>query len=210
MSCVVRLDAFEQLASVIGSMVPELAGNICAWPSEPTHRLGTTSLAINPTRFRYQAAQAGVLATPDYATQIEVVGQHQVDIELRLNAPTMRQRAILEDKVLQVFTSQELSPGILSFTMSGCWSAVAAFQLSGEDWAGERVFDKKWYTTIDITGFIPALVTRGGVYTIEQLRLGLMHDATGELDATRTPATFLTDDDIEVAQVEEDGTYSVI
>jgi hypothetical protein len=96
---------------------------------------------------------------------------------------------------------QELSPGVLLTVLPNCWDAVVAWELEDEEWEDEKNFDKKWYTTISITGQLPALVNRRNVPTIEQISLGWTEDFTQEINSE----TFDSNEAVEILEITEDG-----
>ena len=72
-----------------------------------------------------------------------------------------------------------------------------------DEWRDDLAFDSEFYSLIRAVGTIPALVTRRGAYTIEQLQLGLHLTPTpGTLPATFAPP------EVEVVLINTDGTIS--
>ncbi len=203
---VLRLKALDKLQECIEEAIPELVGRICAGPSEANHRLTFPSLSITPISFKYQPNQAKPHHNATHSTVIMEVGKHEADVQLRVGASTHRERVILEDKILQLFLEQELAPGILVTPIADCWDAHVVWELEDEEWEDEKAFDSKWYTTISITGQIPALVTRKDAYTIEQLQLGLIEDFTTTLNSS----TINTTAGVEVVQINQDGSIGPV
>jgi hypothetical protein len=205
---VISIHAFQVLADYLASAIPELAGHICPFPAEPGHLLGSESLGIEPISFKYFPNQAQEMAEVSFDTSIERVGHHEVDCLLRLNAPTARRRAILASKITEVFLSQDLSPGVLTLPIPQVYDVRVAWEFTREEWESERVFDKKWYSTLTILAQIPALVTRGGIFTIDQLQLAIYEDPSADLDTTITPETFSSD--LDVVDISETGVLSPV
>lgn len=204
---IIRIAAFDLLAEFIQANVPALS-EVCGMQADPETRELDDSLGITPTRWKYNPNQAKQIASATYDTVVEEVGWHDVDVELKLRTETPYWRSVLEHRIVDLFLKQELSPGVISMPVPKCWNANIAWELGGEEWEPERVFDKQWYSTLTINGQIPALVTRGGVYTIDQLKLGLYEDPSSDLDTAVTVDTFDTKVDIERYEIEQDGTFT--
>lgn len=207
---VLRLQALDALAACIGDFAPSLRGKIQPGPAESGKRLCFPNLAIIPVRFRFfpdQEAEVGELTgVPPQGlppnTALLNVGRHEGTIQLRLGAMTHRQRAQLEEEILAAFLSREGSPGVLVTVVPTCHNATVAWELDTDEWENERAFDKKWYSVLTVAAQLPALVTRGSVYTIEELRLALTEDLS-------TPISDLPATAIETVDIAEDGTISV-
>lgn len=207
---VLRLEALNQLSECITNQIPELRGAVCAGPAESNHRLEFPSLSITPIRFKYfpdQAAEIGDLNGTDPQgghlpnTVLLNVGRHEGTIQLRLGAKTNRQRATLEQKILDVFLMRPGSPGILVTSVPQCHNATVAWELDADEWESEMAFNKKWYSIMVVACQLPALITRGSVHTIEEIRLTLTDDLSTEI--TQVPA-----DAQETVSVAIDGTLT--
>jgi hypothetical protein len=204
---VLRYEALILLAKCIGDAVPAIRGKICAGPAESPKRLGFPHLSINPIKFKYfpdQAAEPVELGDPDTTEHARGkvllnVGRHEGLIQLRLGAQTARLRAELEEKILAVFLGREGSPGVLVTPIPKCHNATVAWELDGDEWENEKAFDKKWYSIMTVMAQLPALVTRGSVYSIEELRLTLTEDLS-------TPIESVPAEEQETVQISEDGT----
>jgi hypothetical protein len=197
------------LAECIEDRVPALRNKICKGPAESPKKLGFPSLAIIPVKFRffpdqaaeiYQLTGRSVEGHPP-GTVLLNVGRHEGTIQLRLGATTARQRAELEEAVLQVFLERPGSPGVLVTPIPQCHNAIVAWELDTDEWENERAFDKKWYSIMTVAAQLPAFVTRGSVHTIEELRLTLTDDLSS--DITSVPA-----DQQETVAIAEDGTLT--
>jgi hypothetical protein len=201
---IIQLDAFQALADYLESEIPELAGKVAAHPLDPNVQMPMESVGIEPNVFKFHPDQAEFVASVSFDTIIESVGYHEVDCRLMLVAPTARKRAVLAEKVVNAFLSPELSPGVIALSIPQAYSQIVTWELVSYEWEPERVFDKKWYSTLDIKANIPALVTRGGVYTIEELRIAIYHDTSEDLD------TVVNFDDLEVIFISEDGEIAPV
>jgi hypothetical protein len=199
---ILRLKALTQLAECITNLVPSLKGKICAGPAEAPHRLAFPHLAINPVRFQYFPDQAAEVK-PLGATQVLLnVGRIEGTVQLRLGARTHVQRATLEEQILEVFLQRPGSPGVLVTKVPQCHDAIVAWELDTHTWANEKAFDKKWYSIMTVAAQLPALVTRGSVHTLEEIRLTLTEDLS-------TPITQVPADEQETVSVQPDGSITV-
>lgn len=106
------------------------------------------------------------------------VGHFEPLLQLRLGAPTHRQRVDLGEQVLGAFLGTGFRPGILVTPLPSCFDTVAAWELDDEGWSDEAAFDKKFWSVITATGWIPALV-RTPTYQITDLRLAFAQDMAG-------------------------------
>jgi len=206
---VLRYEALRLLAACISDAVPALRGKICAGPAESPKKLTFPSLSLLPVSFKFmpdQAAEPYQLGDPDTTVHVDGkvllnVGRHEGLIQLRLGAQTARLRAELEEQILAVFLGRPGSPGVLVTAVPQCHNATVAWELDTDEWVNERAFDKKWYSLMTITAQLPALVTRGSVYTIEELRITLTDDLS--LPIAQVPA-----DQQETIDVAQDGTIT--
>jgi len=206
---ILRLEALNELAQCIAERIPALKGRICAGPAESPHRLQFPSLVIDPVRFRYfpdQAAEPTELSEPAPTgippkTVLLNVGRHEGTVQLRLGAGTKRLRAELEQKILNLFLEREGAPGVLVMTVPQCHNALIAWELDTDEWENEKAFDKKWYSVLTVAAQIPALVTRGSVHTIEEIRLTLTEDLQAPISDVPASAQ-------ETVTISTDGTVS--
>jgi len=178
MSTSMRIEALRVLAQTIGGRIPELADSICPWPTPPNHKLKFPSLAIIPVSWTYYPDQAEEVAfDPDPDTALMNVGRHEAIIQLRLAHASPVPRAVLEEKILDIFLSTPFHPGVLltpvdAVPRRGEWNA--AWELDDTEWHDENAFDQEFWSFIAITGIIPALVERAPAPRITDLRLALV------------------------------------
>ena len=206
---IVRLEALRGLKARIECKVPELVGAICVGQADSAEDLVFPSLNIDPVRWRYNPHQAQDVrdAAPDRI--VSNVGYHNATIQLRINAKNSYERADLEQKVLDLFLSNELRPGILLTNIVSCPDLadfVAAWEFDEDEWEDGGAFSNQFESVLAINGVIPALVTYGSVHTIEQLLLGITHD----MSTVFTAVTFDTSADVEVVEINQDGTITAV
>lgn len=205
---VIRLEALRQLAAKIRCEVAEFV-SACIGQADPSRRETFPSLSIQPGPWIYNPHQADEHHDPAPDRVVMNVGYHEGTIELRIGAATSYQRALLEQKVLDVFLGTPLKPGVLLTPVLACPALgdfTAAWTLEEDRWIEEFAFDNDWYSQISVIGVVPALVTRKNSHTIEQLQLGLTEDFGVAVDEN----TFNTTQGIEVVQVNQDGTISPV
>jgi len=200
---VVRIEALRGLLRAIKCAVPELEARICPGQAPPDKERVWPHLNVDLGRLRYAPDQASDHHDPGGDRLVVNVGHHQGPALLRLGAQTLGQRYELEQKLLDLFLSQD-APGILITPITsapelGTW--VVEWMLDDDEWQDDRAFDRQFFSVITLTVTIPALVTRCGVHTINDLRLGL-----ADLGAVATPSTFGSA--AEVVRINDDGTLT--
>lgn len=205
---IIRLSALEALRNKIALDAPGLEGNICVGQADPGEELEFPSLAIKPIRWTYDPHQADefFVSAPDRV--VVDVGAHEAEVQLILGAKTAFKRYELEQEVIDIFLGTPMQPGILNTPVIDCKDKlgefVASWELETDQWGNEAAFDQEFFSTIIVTGIIPALVTRRQAYRIEQLQLGLSEDFNVVVDET----TFNTLPQIDVVKVNQDGTFT--
>lgn len=200
---VVRLEALRALANTLAACLPQLEVGVCVGQRPYGSVQGWPNISVYPFRWTYTPHQALEVYEPAPDTVIMDVGHHTASVQVRIGAATAGERYELEQAFLDVFLGTPLKPGVLITRVTACENLgpfVAAWTLDDDDWDDERAFDSEYYSTITLTGVIPALVTRRGAYTIEQLQLGITPDLT---QTDMDPPT-------QVVQVNEDGTISAV
>lgn len=206
MTCVVRHESLHALAEYVACNIPELDGQICVGQADPGHRQTFPSLAIDPVRWAYFPDQAAEVSSPAFDRVIHNVGRHESVVQLRIGAATVGERRELEQRVLDLFLSTPLHPGVVLVTVRRCEAVgpfVASFTLDEDEWQDEMVFDGKAYSVVTATAIVPALATRLDAFPMNELEIGLSQSLESESIDADFPA------DAEVVAVEEDGTVSV-
>lgn len=198
---VIRSHAMKLLAECIALYVPELKGKIGAGPCEAPQQRQWPHLNIWPIRFTYHPDQAAWHKDLGPSRAVMNVGRHEGIVQLRLGANTHERRLDLEEKVLSVFLRTPGRPGVLVTPVPDCHDATVAWELDTDEWENELAFSKKWFSILAVLVQIPALVTRDGAYSMEELRLTLTSDLTTPIDDV--PAS-----QQETAELLEDGTVT--
>lgn len=197
---VIRIRVLEALASVIGRCVPELEGHICAGPAEGTHKLEWPHLVITAASWAFKPNQDGdVWQDLGPSRAVFNVGHHSCLLQLRLGASSANKRAALEHAVSQVFISQPMRPGVLVVTLPDIHCAVVAYEFDSTEWHDENAFDKAWYSIAVVEAQVPALVERGGVYTLEEIRSSFTEDVTTD------PGSDISADALFTVGIDENG-----
>jgi len=206
---IIRLEALRGLELAITCAIPELEGRVCVGQAPAGHPLGFPSLQIDPRRWTYFPDQALETYEPAPNAVVMNVGRHQADITIRIGASNLYKRYELEQKLLDLFLSTPLHPGVLFAQVTACEALgpfTAAWELDTDEWRDEKAFDKEFYSNVTVLGIIPALVTRRDAYTIDQLQLGLNITPT-PTDGNLPP---FTPPGVEVVQVNSDGTITPV
>jgi len=198
---VVRLEAMRMLESAIEQHVPRLRGRVVPWPQPPGQKLKLASIALILVRTHFNPEQATEVYEPSPDEVVMRVGMHELTVQMRLTAATLPERAALEEQVLDLWLSSIGRPGILLTPVVSCprfGSITCAWELEDATWEDEMAFDEKWWTTMVVTGQVPALVTRGEAPKMRDLQLGF---------TTAGPGHQFSDPAVEVVRVQEDGTF---
>lgn len=204
MAGIIRIRAIEVLVDLLEKQCPELMGRIHAGAVEHPHRQSSPCLVVSPTdAYEFHPDQDGniVYAPEGGTTAVFKVGRHEAVIQLRLLTKTSRERYRFEDRLSQLFIGSRHRPGVVVVTIPDCWNAVIAYELEETMWKNEFAFDKEWFSILEVTMQIPALVERGGMYDIEDLRSCFTEDV--DSDFADIPSTV-----IDCVQVAADGTIT--
>lgn len=226
---VVRVMALEQLATVLTTAIPELAGHVCIGTPMDNHEQVLPSMAITwAGALAYDSAIEEDLAVlpvdGDHPVKRGVfnVGAHEGMVQIRVLAGTPRKRDALCEAVVGVFLAQTNEwgyprPGVIATQVTDAdiipW--LASFELEDDQWVNVLAFERQHEGLVQATGIVPALVVRTvtdpstspatGIYTIEDLRLGLTHDLATSYDAdTMQPPA------VEVVRINQDGTITTL
>lgn len=196
---VIRIAALQRLADQIQACVPELRGKVCGGAAEAPHTLSFPNLAIFGVRFRYFPDQAALHCESGPSRATMNVGRVEGTVQLRLGAQTSSRRYELEQKLMEnVFWADIERPGVVVFKLPEHHDAVIAFELDTDEWIDEKAFEKKWYSLMTVALQLPALVTKGSIYSLEEVRLALTEDLT-------TPIVSVPADEIEAVSISESG-----
>lgn len=205
---VLKLEGLRGLKTLIECDVPELDDKVCVDQAGAGHKLSFPNLSITQNRSRYFPDQEEESFEPSPNSVVLNVGRHVQDIVLKLGAATTFERAELEQKILNLFLVTDGHPGILFTQLTACENLgpfVASWELEEEDWQNEKAFDRQLYSELKITGILPALVTRRGVYNMNQLQIGWQIGV--DVDPTADPPLFA---DTTIITINEDGTFTTL
>ena len=213
MRAVVRLEALTGLGAYIEAAIPELRGHIEIVQVPPEQPMTFPSLAIVGSRFRYSNSQEDeardedeVAIQPDGTSLVVNLGAWETTVQLRLACATIADRFALQESLTELFLQREGAPGVLCTTVTACpalGNILATWTLNDSEWEDDKAFSSQHWAVLDIDGTIPVLVTRRGIYSLDDLRLGMSHDFT----LPRTSAAF---DTIPVVKINEDGSVTRI
>jgi hypothetical protein len=190
----VRTHAMQQLIAALELACPDLAGRI-AVEADRDEKMAWPKLGLRVVRAPFRPYDRRKVLRVGGDTVFDV-GHFEPLLQLRLGAPTHRQRVDLGEQVLGAFLGTGYRPGVLVTELPGCFNTVAAWELDDESWTDETAFDRKWWSVMTATGWIPALV-RTPTYQITDLRLAFTQDMTP------APPT-------ETVSIAEDGTITKV
>jgi hypothetical protein len=163
----VRTLAYQKLVAALEAACPELTGRVSV-EAHRDERMAWPKLGILVTSAPFRMSERRIHTALTGETVYDV-GHFEPRVQLRLGAPTHRQRVDLGEKLLGAFMDPS-RPGILVTTVPEVYSATCAWELDGEDWQDEFAFENKRWSVMTCTGFIPALV-RTPTVEISDLRL---------------------------------------
>jgi hypothetical protein len=176
---IVRLEALRLLGAQIAAGVPELAENVRIVQVPPEQALKFPELVVIGSHFRRVNEQESDHEKPTSSTLCVCVGHWDVTVQLRLAHATKGQRDELSEEITQCFDQRPGAPGVLVSRVVACPDVgpfYASWDLDNADWDDEMAFSSQYWSTCTLTGWIPALVTRQGVYNLDHLYLGLTND----------------------------------
>lgn len=171
---VLRLEALRQLELAIEAAVPALRNRVTRWAPRQTPSF--PGLELIPSKFTYHPDQARAVHRSSPGEVVYNVGRHEGIVQLRLAGQDPEMRAEVEQLLLDLFTGSKGHPGALITpvtTVPGLGAATCVWELEEEDWDDANGWTAGFWSTLTITAQIPALVTRGGTFTIRTLKLAL-------------------------------------
>lgn len=205
---IVKLEAFRSLKAHIEAAIPELRDKVVTVQTPPDQHLKFPSLAIVAGgSFRHSFAQEDIVALPTNHSAVVCVGAWETTVQLRLACATEFSRFDYEERLSDLFFQREDSPGLILTQVTACpqlGDILASWDLGNSSWDEEYAFSAQEWAVLTIQATIPALALREGVYTIDDLRLGL----TGDFSIATTSAAFDTLPNL--VQVNEDGTITTL
>ena len=212
MRAVVRLEALKSLGAAIELGISELRDHVEIVQVPPEQKLTFPSLALVGSKYRYtpfQEAEAtddtGDTIEPDESSLVVSLGCWETTVQMRLACATLADRYALEESLTELWMQREGAPGVLCTTVTACpllGNVLASWTLNDSDWTDDMAFSSQHWAVAEIEGVIPVLVTRRGVYSLDELRLGLTNDFT----IPATSAGF--DTVVPVVKINENGTVT--
>lgn len=204
---VVRIEALKALGAVIEAAVPALVGRvkIGQQPAGVEQIYPTLTLELGTLKYQpFDEYEHATIGDPSDGNVVFNVGEWGGPLLMRLVATTVGERYELEDKITNVFLAQELRRGVRVVQVTAnpeLSNWLAAFELESTQWVDSEAFDRKLGSLLVMNAQLPALVTRAGVYEIDELVLGITSDfTTAFTTATMVPPG------VELVQINEDGT----
>lgn len=202
---IVRLEVMKALQAVIAAAAPGL--EMVVGPPNAERKVCFPSLAIHPTRFRFDGGQESHYFSPDSSHEVVHVGTHEATLQLRLLTATPGERYALEEKLINMFFATEGHPGVLLTLVPALNAQFGSFQVAWEleddEWADEKAYADILGSVITVTAIVPALATRAGVYNQDELFLAFSE----EMLRPFTTGTLLPPL-VEVIEINEDGSIS--
>jgi hypothetical protein len=128
------------------------------------------------------------------------VGQWSGMVQLRLGARSPKERVILEQAIVDVFSAER---GVISMPVPKCANARHTWMMGDTSWNDERIFDRALFSELDLIASHPILVELRGVRRIEHLRLRFTEDMF-------TDFASIPDGTIETFDVNADGSITRI
>jgi hypothetical protein len=216
MSEVIRLDALEALHARIETSIPDLAqyrtpggamrSRISVSQTPPDRKAPLPSMAIVPSRFRLETNQESIHSEPDPDTAVINCGRWRTSVQLRLVATNAPERERLEELVTALFFAREDAPGVLLTRVAdaerGDWTA--SWTIDDGEWNDEAVMGSALWSVLTVDATIPLLVRRAGIFTIDQLLVGITSNFTAAVAAD----PFTSRPGLAVYQVASDGSIS--
>lgn len=187
-ACVVRLDVLEAFTALVEREIPQLAGRTCAGQAPSNEDEQIPNLSIEPTRWAYQMDQQDQHAVLPGNTVVYNVGNHEAGCVISIIAASPRQRAKLEQLVIDLFLAGEHPltgmplPGTIVFTVGDCpavslWSC--SLELDSDEWIEGGALDRRYEARLMVTATVPALSVKRPVYSIAELILGVQAGPVG-------------------------------
>lgn len=204
---IVRLEALRLLGDQIARGVPELAENVRIVQVPPEQAVKFPELVAIGSNYRRINEKSDEHSRPTDSTLCMCVGHWEVTVQLRLAHATKGQRDELSEKITQCFDQREGAPGVLVSRVVTCLDVgpfYASWDMDNASWDDEMAFSSQYWSTTTLTGWIPALVIRDGIYNLDHLQLGLTRDFS-------IPATSAGFETIpRIVEINPDGTVTPV
>lgn len=175
----------DSVAAYLANNVVGLAGRVTAVQEGPEKISEFPSVALLPSLFTFNACDPDMVSGDDDTDSPLVidVGEFEGMVEMQLYAKSKPERELFEQRILDLFLSQEGSPGTLyvqcpTLTINGqvtLYGPEVKVRLDNAEWLEEFSFEARRYSFLDITYAFPALTARD-VPSIDTLILALTDD----------------------------------
>lgn len=184
------------IASYLASNVTGLADRVSAVQEGPEKIAEFPSVALLPSTFVFNPSDYDEVYNNDDAGDLPLVidvGEFEGLLELQLYAKSKPERELYEQRIMDLFLSQEGSPGTLfitlpTLTINGVvtlYEPEIKVRLDNEEWNEEMSFEAKRYSFLDLQVAFPALTSRD-VPTIEDLQVVFEQIADNEVFEVET------------------------
>lgn len=181
------------IANYLAANVTGLSGLVSDKKEGPDKQTAFPSAALETDSFRFVPEDPDEVywdEDTDDGKLVLSVGEFEGSGEIRLYCKTVPERELYEQRILDLFLSQQGSPGTLyittpQLTVNGyvaLHTVEIKVRLESEEWQEEFAFENRRYSFMDISFAYPALTTRDAA-TIESIQLALA-GLTGDADET--------------------------
>lgn len=204
----IKESACVALANFLEESIPSIEGKVFYQAADEEELAKFPSVVILPNTMKFTPWIEDELDDSDPTRLIASVGDFEGTVEIRVYAKSPRERAKIEQRIVDTFLAREGAPGVivaqtepLDMHVAGggeevtLYSASVAYTLSDETWHEERVFDKKRFDYMEIEMIFPALVARN-VYDIDTLEVAIAFD----LNASTADEVVIVNDDGSLTQ----------
>jgi hypothetical protein len=195
----------QAIATYIASNVTGLQGRVSAVQEGPEKVSDFPSVCLLPSGFSFMPSDPDEVFNNYDAGNAPLVldiGEFTGLLEMQLYANSVPMRELYEQRILDLFLSQQGSPGTLfvqlpTLTINGqvtLYGPEVKVRLDNEEWKEEFSFESRRYSFMDLSVAWPALTTVDAP-TITDLQVGFTED----LDSNVA---------MEIVTVQEDGSVS--
>lgn len=170
------------IANYLAENVTGLSGRVSAVQEGPEKIAEFPSVALLPAAFKFEPSDPDFVDGDDDSDNPLVidVGEFEGIAELQLYAKSKPERELYEQRIMDLFLSQQDSPGTLfvdlaSLTIGGLvtlYAPTVKVRLENAEWSEEFSFESKRYSFLDLAFAFPALVARDAT-PIHELQIAL-------------------------------------
>jgi hypothetical protein len=175
--------ALDALGARLECDIPELRDRVCVGQADWGHELEFPHATIVPLKRSYEPHQADIVRSASTDRAVANVGSHEGAVLLTIGTRTSGARGDLEQRVFDVFLSDELRPGVVLVDFQ-CDAGIhrASFTLEDDDWRDQGASDQEFYSQITLEGTHPAIAVYRQVHTIDKVQVDL--DTGGPIETT--------------------------